>query len=163
MSVLIFILNKGGHFINTKIINSILIILILFCFISLVGAASAANDINMNDNVLNDASIDIDEDLDLSKTTSNDISNDVSDTSDSADISDVNIGESSKNNLAASQLSANIDVYGSSFTDIQNAIDNANYGDVIYLGNRTFTGSNQINLYKDGVTIRGGSQSNPNN
>ena len=42
----------GGDHINKKIINSILIILILFFFVSFLGAASAANDISINDTEL---------------------------------------------------------------------------------------------------------------
>ena len=122
----------------------------------------------MNDNVLNDASIDINEgldsskQLDLSNDASKDISNDA-DTSSSAGISDMNISESQKNKLGANQLSANIDVYGTSFTDIQTAINNANYGDVIYLRGQTYTGTGQINIpnNKNNIIIRGGSQSNP--
>ena len=105
MSVLIFILNKGGHFINTKIINSILIILMLFCLISLVGTASA-EDISDNEIISYDDTIDIStensnlqEISDLSSASdSNDISNEISNADDSADDTsdDVITGSSSK-------------------------------------------------------------------
>ena len=55
---LVYHIKKGGHFINTKIINSILIILMLFCLISLVGIASA-EDISDNEIMSYDDSIDI--------------------------------------------------------------------------------------------------------
>ena len=167
----ILLLKKGGHFINTKIINSILIILILFCFISLVGAASAADDINMDDNVLvNDASIDVDEnlggseELELSDDVSNDMSNDVSDTSDSSDTTDVEIEESSKNNLGANPLSANYYFNGGNLDQLNTYLNSNNfqYGDVLYLGNITCSGSTAVNINHNGLIIRGGSGNNPN-
>ena len=116
----------GGDYINKKIINSILIILILFCLISLVGAASA-EDISNNQIMNYDDTIDISTgNSNLQEVSnSNDMSNVVSNVDDSADdssLDDVN-GSSSKTVLSANRLSTDYDLSGSTLTDIQTFFD----------------------------------------
>ena len=168
MSVLIFILNKGGHFINTKIINSILIILMLFCLISLVGTASA-EDISDNEIISYDDTIDIS----TENSDSNDISNEISNADDSADDTsdDVITGSSSKEVLGANKLSASHDLSGSTLAEIQAYLDSGSVvaGDTIYLGNQTWNsgdwtpysgGPVQINI--PNLIISGGTSGSPN-
>ena len=182
MSFLIInLLKKGGHFINTKIINSILIILMLFCLISLVGTASA-EDISDNEIMSLDDTIDMStENSNLQEVSnlnsnedsnSNDISNEILNSDDTADdtSTDVDTGSSSKNVIGASKLGANHDLSGSTLQDIQDYLNSGSVaeGDTIYLGNQTWNsgswgpyngGPVQINI--PNLIIRGGTSGSP--
>lgn len=177
----IYLLKKGGHFINTKIINSILIILILFCLISLVGTASAEN-ISDNEIMSYDDTIDIStensnlqEISDLSSASdSNDMSNEISNADDTADDAsdDVIVGSSSKDKLGANKLYASHDLSGSTLAEIQAYLDSGSVveGDTIYLGNQTWNSdgwgpwdANQVvKVNIPNLVISGGTSGSPN-
>ena len=76
---------------------------------------------------------------------------------------DNDIGPDSSNNVVGAGndnfiVKTNHTVSGNSFKNIQDAIDNANSGDVIFLQGGSFIGSGaQINVNKDNITIVGGS------
>lgn len=59
-------------------------------------------------------------------------------------------------------LTANRQVTGSTFADIQNAINSASAGDNIYLMGRTYAGSGTLITVDKKVNIYGGSPTNPN-
>ncbi len=171
------LLKKGGHFINTKIINSILIILILFCLISLVGTASA-EDISNNQIMNYDDTIDISTESsnlqEVSNSASNDISTEISNADDSADdssLDDVN-GSSSKDKLGANRLFASHTFTGTTFDDLQTFLNSGEIqdGDTVYLGNSTLTSNWQqwdnpekaIEVNIPNLIISGGTSDNPN-
>ena len=125
----------GGDNINNKIAYPILFILILFLFISFVGAASAANNSSVEELNLENS---IDENLPELLEASGD-------------------GDNLKASGDDEILTANVILQGNSFSDLRQAIQDANAGDVIYIGNKTlaYDGQGTINVYK-GVTISGG-------
>ena len=66
------------------------------------------------------------------------------------------IDDDSKLNLGGSH-----NVGGNKFSNIQNTINSANEGDIIFLGAKNYTGEgNEINVNKNGLTIIGGSNLN---
>ena len=139
----------GGDYINKKIINSILIILILFFFVSFLGAASAANDISIND-------------TELSTSGGGSLSVPMSDSAD-----DTSLGASNDNEV----LSATYDLSGSTVQDIQTLFNNGQIhaGDTLYLGNQDISSgwsewnpNEIINVNVPNIIISGGSSSNPN-
>ena len=139
----------GGDHINKKIINSILIILILFFFVSFLGAASAANDISIND-------------TELSTSGGGSLSVPMSDSAD-----DTSLGASNDNEV----LSATYDLSGSTVQDIQTLFNNGQIhaGDTLYLGNQDISSgwsewnpNEIINVNVPNIIISGGSSSNPN-
>ncbi len=134
----------GGIHIKRNLINSLLIIFTLFLCMSLVGAACAAEDVNLN----NDATNGIDDVLGT--------------TSDSSDVASVNEGSLLDNSQTSDILSTTHDLSGSTFDDIQRYLNNnVGEGDSVYLGNASFTGSTPINLNIANVAIYGGTSSNP--
>lgn len=126
--------SNGGD--NIKIKNTIVFILILFLFVSLVGVVCASED-----------------------SATNNIT--VTDTGES--ITNLQSSGNAEDNLQAANegdILTDIDVTGSTFQDIQNAIDAASEGETIYLGGNTFTASGfTINVNKN-VTINGGTRGN---
>uniref|UniRef100_UPI00386D9648 hypothetical protein n=1 Tax=Methanobrevibacter sp. TaxID=66852 RepID=UPI00386D9648 len=128
--------SNGGD--NIKIKNTIVFILILFLFVSLVGVVCASED-----------------------SATNNIT--VTDTGES--ITNLQSSGHAEDNLQAANegdILTDIDVTGSTFQDIQNAIDTASEGETIYLGGNTFTASGfTINVNKN-VIINGGTSGDPN-
>jgi hypothetical protein len=151
--------------------------LILFCFISLVGTASA-EDISDNEIMSYDDSIDIStENSNLQEVSdlnsnSNDISNEIPNADDTADDTSLDVvnGSSSKGKLTANTLTASHEFTGSTFADLQEFLDSEDVaeGDTIYLGNNEYTSEwyswqhNVINVNKAGLNIIGGTSDNPN-
>ena len=117
--------------------------MILFFIISFIGAASAADDALLNETT-------------LKSTNSGDaispmLSNDFTD--------DGSLQSNDDNEM----LSATHDVSGNTFNDISNLINsgNVNDGDIIYLGNKDFTASDNLITVNKKLTILGGSSDNP--
>ena len=148
-----------------------LIILILFCFISLLGTASAEDTYN-NDLASTDAFIGINENNEISSVEEISVYEDVKNADVSADDSSLGTvnGSSSKNVLSANELSATYDLTGSTVQDIKELIESGNLqaNDVIYLGNQDisstwsqWTGDHIINVNVDNIIISGGSSDNP--
>ena len=54
-----------------------------------------------------------------------------------------------------------LEVEGTDFKNITNAINSASAGDTIFLGGKTYTGSSQISISKNNITIIGGSETEP--
>lgn len=130
--------SNGGDNIK-KIIKPVLLILILFLFVSLVGVVCASQDPAMNDTTL--------------MKTSNEISSSLS--------SD---GGVDKLGVTEDEEILKVDhvVSGTTFGNIQTAINNAANGDTIYLGGQTFTASGSTITVNKNVTICGGTIANPN-
>ena len=137
--------SNGGD--NIKIKNTIVFILILFLFVSLVGVVCASEDSAMNNITLTD--------------TGDAISQSMS--SDSL-MDELQISEDNE------ILSADHDLSGSTLQQIQQYFDNGNVaeGDTVYLGNNDITSSwsdyngGPININVANIVITGGSISNPN-
>ncbi|WP_171776175.1 Cna B-type domain-containing protein [Methanobrevibacter ruminantium] len=141
--------------------------MILFCFISLLGTASA-EDIYTDDI----ASIDASNDFESIEISNEEVSTNAVENLDvSADDSDYVVnGSSSKNVLTANELSATYDLSGSSVQNISDLFNSGTIqsGDVIYLGNQSissswdeWTGNHLINVNVSNIIISGGSSSNP--
>ena len=58
-------------------------------------------------------------------------------------------------------LSSNHTVDGDDFSSIQTVINDASEGDTIFLGGKTYTGTDSLDIGKNKLTIIGGSQDNP--
>ena len=123
--------SNGGD--NIKIKNTIVFILILFLFVSLVGVVCASEDSATNNITVTDTGDSISQQISNEKLQLTDDDN----------------------------LSATYDVSGTSFSDIQTAINNAADGDIIYLGGKTFTASGSTITVNKQLTIIGGSSENP--
>lgn len=137
----------GGDNIKNKIVNPILFILILFLFVSLIGAVNAANTMPMNESA-------------LSTTDSDSLSVPIS----AADDGSLSVRNDEE------ILSATYDLSGSTVNDIKILFDGGTIqaGDTIYLGNQDISSNwqqwdsnNIINVNVPNIIISGGSSSNP--
>jgi hypothetical protein len=151
--------------------------LILFCFISLVGAASA-EDTSNNELVRYDASIDMSEmetssavEVSSLNSNSNDMPNVVSNVNDTAERESQNSVLGSSLDESDGILSASHDLSGSTLQEIQNYLNSGSVaeGDTIYLGNQTWTsgnwgpwdGNQVVKVNIPNLIISGGTSDNP--
>ena len=149
----------------------------LFCLISLVGAASA-EDTSNNELVRYDASIDMSEmetssavEVSSLNSNSNDMPNVVSNVNDTAERESQNSVLGSSLDESDGILSASHDLSGSTLQEIQNYLNSGSVaeGDTIYLGNQTWTsgnwgpwdGNQVVKVNIPNLIISGGTSDNP--